>query len=424
MSYYKEIKKEAGTTKKNKDALRETVSAILSDVEVRGDDAVREYQTRFDRHTVESYRVSPEEAAAAKDALPGDIIETLDFAIRQVTTFAEKQRESMSEWEEYIAPGMRMGHRIVPVEAVGCYAPAGRYPCLTSAVMTVVPAKVAGVERIVACSPPGADGKMNAGILYTMHKMDVDEIYCFGGAQAIGAYAYGTQTIDPVDLVVGPGNQYVAEAKRQVFGDVGIDFIAGPSECLVLSDETGRPDYIAADLIAQCEHDTLARGCLVTTSKALGEQTLLEIDRQLAERTTADTAGASWASHGSVIVTETIEDAARYANEYAPEHLEVHATDPRAIMPMLRNYGSLFLGENTAEVYADKVAGPNHVLPTGRTARFGGGLWVGSYLKTMTHMETDVQASIQLAGHTVTQSNYEKMDAHRYAAAIRLDNLK
>jgi histidinol dehydrogenase len=289
--------------------------------------------------------------------------------------------------------------------------------------MSVIPAKVAGVKRIVACSPPGRNGSINPGILYTMWKMGVDEIYCLGGVQAVGAMAYGTETIQAVDMIVGPGNQYVAEAKRQIFGTVGIDFLAGPSECLVVSDDTGRADYIAADLIAQCEHDPNARGCFVTTSETLAQQTLVEIDRQLGERTTEEVARTSWENKGSVVVVDSLEDAARYANEYAPEHLEIHSRSPRDVLPMLENYGSLFLGEKTPEVYADKIAGPNHILPTGAAARYTGGLWVGMFLKVITHMEVDDQASAKLAKYTVAQSTFEGMDAHRHAAAIRLHDL-
>lgn len=329
----------------------------------------------------------------------------------------------MVEFEKEIAPGMHMGQRIIPVASAGCYVPAGRYPCLTSAVMSVMPAKIAGVKRIVACSPPGPGGQINPGILYTMWKMGVDEIYCLGGVQAIGAMAYGTETIRPVDMVVGPGNQYVAEAKRQIFGNVGIDFLAGPSECLVLADGTGRAEYIAADLIAQCEHDPNARGCLVTTSERVARETLAEIESQLKERTTEAVARASWNNKGSVVLVETLADAAHYANDYAPEHLEIHTNNPREVLPLLTNYGSLFIGETTPEVYADKIAGPNHILPTGAAARYTGGLWVGMFLKVITHMEVDNAASIDLAKYTVTQSTYEGMDAHRHAAAIRLRDL-
>ena len=421
--YYREIKREIPVTKQDVQRLQNTVSEILSAVREQGDEALRFYAEKFDSYE-KPFLVTREQAAKAKDELPPEVIEELDYAIHQVSVFARAQKESMTAFEKEIEPGMKMGQRIIPVESVGCYVPAGRYPCLTSAVMSVIPAKVAGVKRVIACCPPGPGGGISPGILYTMYQMEVDEIYCIGGAQAIGAFAFGTETIPAVDMVVGPGNMYVMEAKRQVFGTVGIDFLAGPSECLVLADETARADYIAADLLAQCEHDPNARGALVTTSEALARASLVEIEKQLKERTTEKVARTSWENKGAVVVVDSIEDAARYANDYAPEHLEVHTADPRAVLPLLTSYGSLFLGENTAEVYADKVAGPNHILPTGRAARYTGGLWVGMFMKVITHMETDIPASIKLAKYTETQATYEQMDAHRYAATIRLQNLK
>lgn len=417
------LKAESLASRDDVTALQDTVASILARVEVEGDSALRHYEKEFDGFDPVSFLISTEEAAATREKLPPEVVEELDFAIGQVTAFAEAQRAAFSDFEEEIAPGMLMGHRLIPVDSCGCYVPAGRYPCLTSAVMTVIPAKVAGVGRVIACSPPGKDGRMNPAILYTMHNMGVDEIYCFGGAQAIGAFAHGTETIDSVDLIVGPGNQYVTEAKRQVFGRVGIDFLAGPSECVVIADETGRADYIAADLLAQCEHDPNARGGLVTTSETLARATVEEIERQLQQRTTEETARASWERHGRVVVTDTLDEAAEYVNDYAPEHLELHVAEPRNLMRHLKHYGSLFLGAQTAEVFADKIAGPNHVLPTGRAARYTGGLWVGMYLKVVTHMETDRSASLKLAKYAEDQARFEGMDAHRYAATIRLENL-
>jgi len=255
-----------------------------------------------------------------------------------------------------------------------------------------------------------------------MAVLEADEIYCLGGAQAIAAMAYGTESIEPVDLIVGPGNQYVMEAKRQVFGTVGIDFLAGPSECLVIADETGRADYIAADLLAQCEHDTEARGALVTTSESLGKQTLEEIERQLRDLETEEVARKSWEDKGDVVVVPTLEDACAWTNDYAPEHLEVHTKDPKALLPLLTSYGSLFLGEAAAEVFADKVAGTNHILPTLRGARNTGGLWVGHFLKVMTHQWVDERGVKVLAPYSVRQAEFETMDAHRRAALIRLTN--
>jgi histidinol dehydrogenase/sulfopropanediol 3-dehydrogenase len=422
--YYREIKSAVPVAEADVRQLQETVKSILDKVNTEGDKAVRYYEKEFDNFDPPSFRVSDTQAAEAAKDLPAEVIEELDFAIEQVTAFAVAQRESMVEFEKEIRPGMRMGQRIIPVDSCGCYVPAGRYPCLTSAVMSVIPAKVAGVNRIVACSPPGNTGSINPGILYTMHKMDIDEIYCMGGAQAIGALAFGTGTMAPVDLIVGPGNQYVMEAKRQVFGTVGIDFLAGPSECLIIADDSARADYIAADLLAQCEHDPNARGALVTTSETLAQETLEEIERQLQERTTETVARASWENKGVVVVVDNLDDATRYANEYAPEHLEIHTRKPRELLPLLKHYGSLFIGENTAEVYADKIAGPNHILPTGAAARYTGGLWVGMFQKVVTHMEVDEAASIELARYSETQGAYEGMDAHRFAAKIRLDNLK
>jgi sulfopropanediol 3-dehydrogenase len=422
--HYRAIKSAAPVAEEDIQQLQETVKTILARVKTEGDGAVRYYEKKFDNYDPPSFRISKEQAAKAVEQLPAEVVEELDFAIEQVTAFARAQRESLVEFEKEIRPGMHMGQRIIPVDSCGCYVPAGRYPCLTSAVMSVIPAKVAGVKRVVACSPPGKTGSINPGILYTMHRMNVDEIYCIGGAQAIGALAYGTDTIAPVDLIVGPGNQFVMEAKRQVFGTVGIDFLAGPSECLIIADEAARADYIAADLLAQCEHDPNARGALVTTSQALAQATIQEIERQLKDRTTEEVARASWENKGVVAVVDNLADAARYANEYAPEHLEIHALKPREVVSLLKHYGSLFIGENTAEVYADKIAGPNHILPTGAAARYTGGLWVGMFLKVITHMEVDPAASLKLARYAETQGAYEGMDAHRFAAAIRLKDLK
>jgi histidinol dehydrogenase/sulfopropanediol 3-dehydrogenase len=400
-------------------AVRATVAEVLETVRRDGDKAVAAYARKFDGFDG-PIRVGEKEIEEARKGLPRDIIEGLDFAIERVTAFALAQRATLAEFEKEMMPGVFMGHRLVPVESAGAYVPAGRYPCLTSAVMSLVPAKVAGVKRLVACSSPGRDKRLNPAILYTMAKIGADEIYCLGGAQAIAAMAYGTETIRPVDLVVGPGNQWVAEAKRQVYGTVGLDFLAGPSECMVIADDTGRAAYIAADLLAQCEHDPNARGAFVTTSEQLGKAVLVEIEHQLRSLTTQEVARRSWEDNGVVVVTPTLADAAAYANDYAPEHLEVHTKDPRALLPLLNSYGSLFLGEAAAEVFADKVAGTNHILPTLRGARRGGGLWVGTFLKTITHQWVSDVGMAKLAQYSIRQSEFEGMDAHRRAALIRV----
>ena len=399
--------------------LRRSVEEILDRVRDEGDTALSHYSRTFDGYDG-PIRINETEIEAAKKELPPDIIELLDFAIERVTAFAEAQRAQIGEFEKEMIPGAFMGHRLVPVDSCAAYVPAGRYPCLTSAVMSLAPAKVAGVRRIVACSSPGTEKRINPAILYTMAAIGADEIYCLGGAQAIGAMAYGTETIQPVDLIVGPGNQYVTEAKRQVFGTVGIDFLAGPSECMVIADETARADYIAADLLAQCEHDPNARGALVTTSEIVANQVLEEVERQLADLKTEEVARRSWEDKGIVVVVPDLEEAAAFANSYAPEHLEVHTKEPRDLLPMLTSYGSLFLGQAAAEVFADKVAGTNHILPTLAGARYTGGLWVGHFLKVITHQWVDERGVGVLAPYSVRQAEFETMDAHRRAALIRL----
>ena len=419
MSSFKELKSAKPVKAEDVKALRERVENIIERVRQEGDAALRYYSKTFDGFEG-PIKVGEAEIETARRGLPDDIIKGLDFAIERVTAFAEAQRACITEFEQEMIPGVHMGHRLVPVDSCAAYVPAGRYPCLTSAVMSLVPAKVAGVKRVVACSSPGKEKRINPAILYTMAKIGADEIYCLGGAQAIAAMAYGTETTKPVDLIVGPGNQYVMEAKRQVFGTVGIDFLAGPSECLVIADETGRADYIAADILAQCEHDPQARGAVVTTSEALGQAVLMEMERQLKDLTTEEVARRSWEDHGIVIVVPSLEKAAAYANDYGPEHLEVHTSDPRALLPLLTSYGSLFLGEAAAEVFADKVAGTNHILPTLKGARYTGGLWVGNFLKVITHQWVDEQGMKLLAPYSVRQAEFETMDAHRRAAMIRL----
>ena len=421
---YCEIKKATPRTNETQPQVQETVLSILEKVRQEGDRAIAYYEKKFDNYEPETFLISEEEAVLAKNKLPGAIVDEIDFSIKRATSFARIQRKSYIEFETELSPGQIVGQKLIPLESCGCYAPGGRYPSITSAILTIVPAKVAGIKRIIACSPPGPKGAIDPGVLYAMQKIGVNEIYCFGGAQAIGAFAYGTETIRSVDFIVGPGNQYVNEAKRQVFGTVGIDMLAGPSECLVIADESARADYIAADLVAQCEHDPNVRTGLVTTSEELARKTADEVESQLKDRTTQEVARRSWEDNGVIAVVDTLEDAIAFANEYAPEHIEIHTSDPRALLPYLKNYGTLFLGENTPEVYADKVAGLNHPLPTGGTVRFSGGLCVGQFLKVVTYQEVDEKASEELARLTETRCRYEGMDAHRYAAAIRLENMK
>jgi sulfopropanediol 3-dehydrogenase len=421
MMQIKELKAARAVQMEDVEDLRRRVKEILDRVREDGNAALTYYSKTFDGYDG-PIRIGEAEIETAKKELPADIIEGLDFGIERVTAFAQAQRSHITEFEQEMIPGVFMGHRLVPVDSCAAYVPAGRYPCLTSAVMSLAPAKVAGVRRIVACSSPGKEKRINPAILYTMAAIGADEIYCLGGAQAIAAMAYGTETIQTVDLIVGPGNQYVTEAKRQVYGTVGIDFLAGPSECMVIADETARANYIAADLLAQCEHDPQARGALVTTSEDLANQVLYEIERQLNDLKTEEVTRRSWEDKGIVAVVATLEEAVAYANNYAPEHLEVHTKEPRQLLSKLTSYGSLFLGEAAAEVFADKVAGTNHILPTLRGARHTGGLWVGHFMKVITHQWVDERGVKALAPYSVRQAEFETMDAHRRAALIRLTN--
>jgi len=417
--YSEVIKTSKPIVEEDTQKLQETVSKILDNVKSSGDKYLKQYYNKKYNTEFPSFLLTEKELSESKNKLTPDIIEALDFAIEKVSNFAKEQKQSIHEFEKEMLPGMIMGQRILPVASCGCYIPGGNYPNLASGLMTVIPAMIAGVERIVCCSPLDPEKGIHPGILYPLYKLGIKEVYGIGGANAIGVMAFGTESIAPVDLIVGPGNKWVTEAKRQVFGKVGIDFIAGPSEILVIADNTARTDIVAADLIAQCEHDVNARASLVTTDKDLAQNVSGEIEKQLKERTTREIAKPAWDNNGEIVFVKNLEDAAVYANEYAPEHLEVHTSDPKYLLPLLRNYGSLFLGENAAEVYADKTIGLNHVLPTGRAARYTGGLWVGMYLKSVTHMMMDAKTSLLAAKYTEIVTSFEGMDGHRHSAALR-----
>ena len=398
----------------------ETVAQLIQTVRQGGDAAVMALTEKFDGIRQEKLVIGEDEFLAAEKSMPLTLKEDMDFGINQIRTFAKMQLETLGEFEKEIYPGIHMGHRLVPLASTGAYMPGGRYPILSAAQMLVIPAKVAGVGHIAACTPPRKDGKIHPAVLYAARKSGVDVCYCVGGVQAIAAMAYGTETIRPVDKIVGPGNKWVTEAKRQVNGVVGLDLQAGPSEILVIADSTGKPDVIAADLLGQLEHDPNARGVLVTTDRQLGADTILEVERQLGVLATADVASISWKNQGEVVIVDSLEEACEFANEWAPEHLEVHTKYPKAILSDLKNYGSCFLGVEAAEVFADKVAGTNHTLPTGAAARYTGGVWVGTFLKWITHQWVDAEAMRLLAGIVTRQSTIEGMMAHAESAAIRL----
>lgn len=364
--------------------VREIVEGILADVQQRGDAAVRDLSVRFDGWDRTSYRLTTQEIDACIQSLRPQDIKDIEFAQQQVRNFAQVQRASMQDVEVETLPGVVLGHRNIPVNAAGCYVPGGKYPLLASAHMSVVTAKVAGVKRVVTCAPPFA-GKPASAIVAAQAMAGADEIYCLGGVQAVAAMALGTETIAPVDMLVGPGNAFVAEAKRQLFGRVGIDLFAGPTETLVIADDSVDGEMCATDLLGQAEHGPDSPAVLLTTSHALAQDTLREIERLLGILPTAAIARAAWEAHGEVIVAEDDAEMVRIADSIASEHVQVMTRDPEYFLNNMTNYGALFLGPRTNVAYGDKVIGTNHTLPTRKASRYTGGLWVGKFLKTCTY---------------------------------------
>jgi sulfopropanediol 3-dehydrogenase len=364
--------------------VREAVEKILADIAERGDEAVRELSVRFDNWDRDDYRLTNAEIAECLGQLSRQDLEDIRFAQEQVRNFAELQRASIKDIEVETLPGVVLGHKNVPVQSVGCYVPGGEYPLLASAHMTVVTAKVAGVSRIVACAPPYR-GRPAPAIVAAQHMAGADVIYCLGGVQAVGAMALGAAKCDPVDMLVGPGNDYVAEAKRQLFGRVGIDLFAGPTETLVIADDSTDGEICATDLLGQAEHGPTSPAILITTSEKLARETLREIDRLLHILPTARIARTAWDNCGEVILCESDEEMVVHADRIASEHVQVMTREPDFFLRKLSNYGSMFLGPRTNVAYGDKVIGTNHTLPTKRAARYTGGLWVGKFLKTLTY---------------------------------------
>jgi sulfopropanediol 3-dehydrogenase len=367
-------------------SVRDTVRAILADVEARGDAAVRALSQRFDAWSPTAFRLSPGEIARALDRVTKRDLDDIAFAQAQVRGFAERQRETLADLEVETLPGVILGHKHIPVASVGCYVPGGRYPMIASAHMSIVTARVAGVTRIAACAPPFQGGPHPA-IVAAMHLGGADEIYVLGGVQAIAAMAFGTQTIPASDMIVGPGNAFVAEAKRQLFGRVGIDLLAGPTETLIIADDSVDAEICATDLLGQAEHGPTSPAILITDCERLARATMEEIHRLLAILPTAEVAGKAWRDCGEVIVCENRDEMLREADRVASEHVQVMTRDPDYFLVNLRNYGSLFLGPRTNVAYGDKVIGTNHTLPTRGAARYTGGLWVGKFLKTCTYQK-------------------------------------
>jgi sulfopropanediol 3-dehydrogenase len=399
--------------------VRATVETMLGEIGGRGDSAVREYSMQLDHWSPPSFRLTRSQIEDCYRQLPQQAIDDIRFAQQQVRRFAEVQRGAVQDVEVETLPGVILGHRNVPVESVGCYVPGGKYPLVASAHMSVVTAKVAGVPRVIATAPPW-QGAPAPAIVVAMDMAGADEIYTLGGVQGIGAMALGTETIQPVDMIVGPGNAYVAEAKRQLFGRVGIDLFAGPTETLVIADDSVDGELCAADLLGQAEHGPNSPAVLLTNSEPLAQATMREVERQLAVLPTGEIAGRAWCDYGQVIVCDTYEEMVQKADEIASEHVQVMTRDPDYFLRNMRNYGALFLGPETNVAYGDKVIGTNHTLPTRKAARYTGGLWVGKFIKTCTYQKINREASLLVGAYCSRLCALEGFAGHKEQADIRL----
>ncbi len=400
--------------------VRDIVTGILDDIRARGDDAVREYSAKFDRWSPPSFRLSEQEIEQHLASLPEGTLDDIRFAQAQIRNFAQIQRASMVDVEVETLPGVVLGHKNIPMNSVGCYVPGGKYPLVASAHMSVVTAKVAGVKRVIA-SAPAYEGKPHSAIVAAMHLAGADEIYTLGGVQAIAAMALGTATIAPVDMIVGPGNAYVAEAKRQLFGEVGIDLLAGPTETLIIADETCDAEMAATDLLGQAEHGPNSPAILLTTSEDLAMGIEAEIARQLETLPTAAVASAAWRDYGQVILCDTEEEMVAQADSIASEHVQVMTRDPRYFLDNMTNYGALFLGPRTNVSYGDKVIGTNHTLPTKKAGRYTGGLWVGKFIKTCTYQRIDSDAASAMIGEYCSRlCAIEGFAGHKAQADLRV----
>ncbi len=404
----------------NDKKVRDIVENLLDEIKADGDAAVRKFSEKFDKWSPESFRLSEKEIQEIVASVPDQVIEDIKFAQTQIRNFATHQKNSMKNIEVETLPGVFLGHRNVPVNNVGCYIPGGRYPMVASAHMSVLTAKVAGVKRVIACTPP-INGEIPAATVTAMHMAGADEIYLLGGVQAIAAMALGTETIKPVDMIAGPGNSYVAEAKRQLFGKIGIDLLAGPTETLVIADETSDAEICATDLLGQAEHGPTSPAILLTNSEELATATLKEIEKQLETLPTADIARVSWKDYGQVILVDSVDEMVEEADRIASEHVQVMTKDPRYFLENMTNYGALFLGKYTNVAYGDKVIGTNHTLPTKHGAKFTGGLWVGKFMKTCTFQEVRTpEASAMVGEYCSRLCAIENFWGHKEQADIRV----
>ena len=399
--------------------VRQTVESILTDVKTRGDAALRELSEKFDQWSPASFKLSQAELDAIMAQVPRSTIDDIKFAQAQIRNFAHHQRAALKDIEVETLPGVKLGHKNIPVDSVGCYVPGGRYPMVASAHMSIVTARTAGVRRVIACTPPN-QGMPHAETIAAMVLAGADDIYVLGGVQAIAAMGVGTQSIARVDMLVGPGNAYVAEAKRQLFGSVGIDLLAGPTEILVIADDSADVEMIATDLLGQAEHGPTSPAILITTSRKLAEDLPAEIERQLKVLPTADVAGVAWRDYGEIILVDSLEEAVKEADRLAAEHVEVLTREPRYFLQHMKNYGALFLGPQTNVSYGDKVIGTNHTLPTMGAARYTGGLWVGKFLKTCTYQEVSDAASVVVGDYCSRLCAIERFWGHKEQADLRL----
>lgn len=415
------LKKAAPSVRTDRTDLEGRVREILHRIEVDRDEAVRHYAEVFDRWSGGEFRVSREQIRKAEDSLPASFKDDLALCHRNVTEFARLQRDSLQEFESEIAPGIVLGQRQIPIGAAGCYIPGGKYPLISAAIMSVATAKVAGVEHVIGCAPPRADGGIFPATLYALHLSGADEIYCIGGVQAMAAMAYGCVGMRPVDIITGPGNPFVAEAKRQLFGVVGIDLLAGPTEIMVIADDSADPELVALDLLGQAEHGPDSPAWLITPSEAFGKAALRQVERLLETLPTREIAAQSWQKLGEVVVVGSDDEAIALSDDYAPEHLELQTARNDYYLQHLRNYGSAFVGEESTVAFGDKGVGTNHTLPTGRAARYTGGLSVGKFIKTVTYQRLTRQASRTIAPVLSRICTAEGMLAHAMTCDARIE---
>lgn len=419
MSFVLKEAREGGAARTSDPVTRDIVAEIIAEVRANGDAAVRKYSEKLDGWSPETFRLDADEVRNIVKSIPETVLEDLSFAQKQIATFAKAQRDALHDVEIETLPGVFLGHRNIPIDAVGAYVPGGRYPLTASAHMTILTAKVAGVERVAATTPP-SEGAPPPISVAAMHLAGADELYVLGGVQAIAALALGTETISPVSMLTGPGNRFVAEAKRQLFGEVGIDLFAGPTETLIIADEHADPRTIAVDLLSQAEHGPDSPCILVTTSEGLGRTVLQEIEVLLPGLVTNEIASAAWRNYGRVIVVDDLDEAFEMGNRIASEHVQILTEQPRDALEKMHNYGALFLGEGTCVPFGDKVIGTNHVLPTLGAARYTGGLWVGKFLKTVTYQEIiNPETSAQIGEVCARLSRLERFEGHARSGDLR-----